>query len=156
MRLLILALTFTMSGWAVADDSADREEINTCLSNWKTHPFKSATPEFRIMSPTVKVMGVGGEVIDGQKTEKPELVLVRPAVNVMSKSVIKLMNPNGWYCLKNQVAVMGKTSIELDCKAKMTSSRSGATVLGADDEQTGVTVMGKTEIKKVNCGSSRQ
>lgn len=150
MKLIaILGLSFMCS---VALAATDQEEVATCLKNWKTHPFKDKNPDFRIIGSKVKVLGMGDEMVDGQKTNEPELIFVKPTVNVMSKSVIHLLNPNGWYCLKNNVAVMGKTEIEIDCKAKLTSATTGATVLGKDDSDNGsVTVLGKNTVNKVNC-----
>jgi len=147
-KFLFSALMF----FSAAAPAADMDEVKTCLRNWKTHPFKTAEPEFRTIGSKVRVMGVGDELVDTEATTKPELVFVKPTVNVMSKSTIRLLNPNGWYCLKNNVAVMGKTEIELDCKAKLASAGSGATVMGKDDSDHGnVTVMGKNTVTKVNC-----
>jgi hypothetical protein len=137
---------------SVAFAAEDKEEVQNCLKTWKQHPFNTGNPDFRVIGSKVKVMGMGDEMIDGQKTEKPELIFVKPTVNVMSKSVIRLLNPNGWYCLKSNVAVMGKTEIEVDCKAKLASASTGATVLGKDDSDNGsVTVLGKNTVTKVNC-----
>lgn len=150
MKNILLVVLCLACGSAFA--ATDKEEVQTCLKNWKDHPFKGKDPEFRVIGSKVKVMGMGDEMVDGQKTEKAELVFVKPTVNVMSKSVIHLLNPNGWYCLKSNVAVMGKTEIQIDCKAKLASATTGATVLGKDDTDNGnVTVMGKNTITKVNC-----
>ncbi len=150
MKKLIFAALLVFSVNAPAAEES--EEVATCLKNWKNHPFKTARPEFRTIRSKVKVMGMGDELTDGQTTSTPELILVMPTVNVMSKSVLRLLNPNGWYCLKSNVAVLGKTEIELDCKAKLTAANLGATVLGKDDSDTGnVTVLGKNTVTKVNC-----
>ena len=82
---------------------------------------------------------------------KPELVLVKPNVAVMTKNHLNLLNPNGWYCLKGQVSVLGKSEIHLHCKAKLASNRDGVSVLGATDHDSGVTVLGKSELKRVGC-----
>ncbi|MGE4133736.1 MAG: hypothetical protein AB7F86_19015 [Bdellovibrionales bacterium] len=131
--------------------ATDQDEIDVCLSNWKDHPFKGHSNDFRTISAKVKIMGIGGELKDDAKSEQPELILVKPTVNVMSKQVVKLLNPNGWYCLKSSVAVLGKTQIELGCGAKFTASNTGATVLGSGDEDSGVTVLGKSEITREKC-----
>jgi hypothetical protein len=112
-----------------------------------------------VISPATTVMGVGGELNDNKKSEGPELILVKPNVAVMSKSVMNLLNPNGWYCLKGKVSVMAKTEINLGCTTHITST-SEANVLGKSDKETGVTVLGKTVVNKVGCtgstGSSRE
>jgi hypothetical protein len=148
-KILLIALCVAFGSAFAAED---KDEVQTCLKNWKTHPFKGKESDFRVIGSKVKVLGMGDEMIDGQKTNTPELVFVKPTVNVMSKSVIRLLNPNGWYCLKSNVAVMGKTEIEVDCKAKLASATTGATVLGKDETDNGnVTVLGKNTITKVNC-----
>jgi hypothetical protein len=62
-----------------------------------------------------------------------------------------LANPNGWYCLKGKVDVMGKTEINLNCKAHLATSTDSVTVAGSDDNDTGVTVLGKSVVNKVGC-----
>jgi len=88
-------------------------------------------------------------VNDVTPTDNPELVLIRPAVAVMAKSVLNLKNPNGWYCLKGEVAVMGKLEINLDCRAHFTSSKNGATIMGKDEQQVGTTVMGSATVNRL-------
>lgn len=149
MRALMLILVLALSGAAFA---TDLEEVQTCLANWKDHPFKTEKPEFRVISAKVRVMGIGDELADLKETSKPELVLIKPNVTVMSKSTLRLMNPNGWYCVKGKVAVMGKAETQLHCKAHMTTSDTGATVLGsADEESGGVTVLGSSKVTRAGC-----
>lgn len=149
MKMIFISALMALSSLAFADDVS---EVKNCLSHWKDHPFNADQPKFRTISSKVKVMGMGDEMVDGTKTEKPELIFVKPTVNVMSKSKIHLLNPNGWYCLKSNVAVMGKTEFQVDCKAKLASANDGATVMGKDDSDHGnVTVLGKNTVTKVNC-----
>jgi len=149
MRVIFLLFVMMAAGVAQA---GDMDEIRSCLDHWKEHPFKEQHPKFRTLITRVKVMGIGDEVSDQTKTEKPELVLVKPNVTVMSKSVLRLLNPNGWYCLKGKVAVLGKSEIQLHCKAHMTNSSSGAVVLGSDRQGSGgVTVLGETSVTRVGC-----
>ncbi len=131
--------------------AAEIDDVKTCLDNWQDHPFKGAPIKYRIISSKVKVMGIGGEMAEEKATKSPELVLIKPNVNVMTKNVLKLSNPNGWYCLQNKVDVMAKTEILLNCSAHLTASNAGATVLGSDTNETGVTVMGKTTVSRVDC-----
>ncbi len=146
-----ICLFTLLVGAPVTFAADDLDEVKQCLRNWKTHPFKAAKPEFRTVTSKVKVMGVGGALEDDTPTKEPELVLLKPAVNVMSKSVINLMNPNGWYCLKGKVDVLGKTEINLHCQAHLASTASTATVLGSNEENTGVTVLGKSVINRLAC-----
>ena len=151
MKYLSLILSALLS---LAVQAGDLEEVQQCLRNWKKHPFNSANPDYRVMAARVKVMGIGGEVYDAKPTSVPELVLLKPAVTVMSKSTITLMNPRGWYCLKGRVDVLGKSEINLHCKAHLATSNDGATVLGSNDSDTGVTVLGKSVINRIGCGAA--
>lgn len=146
----VLALAFSVQAWP-----SDMDDIQECLHTWKIHPF-SETPEFRTIGAKVKVAGIGDDMIDNKTTTEPELVLLKPAVNVMSYNVINLLNPNGWYCMSGRVDVMGRTDINLDCNAHFTTAGAGATVMGTDETDGGVTVMGYTQLTKLNCKGAKQ
>ncbi|HEX4922833.1 MAG TPA: hypothetical protein VFV50_02070 [Bdellovibrionales bacterium] len=150
MIFFALLLSVTSSR---ASEQGDRDSIRACLKSWGKHPFKAESPEFRTISASVKVFGIGGKVEDDRKTDEPELVLIKPSVNVFSKGTFRLLNPNGWYCLKGKVAVFSKVEIQLHCKASLASSSDGATILASNDRSDGVTVFGKSEVKKIGCGS---
>jgi hypothetical protein len=148
MKFLI-CLLLMLPALSFADDE---DEIKACLNFWHEHPFKGEHPKFRTLSSKVKVMGIGDETADTANTEKPELVLIKPNVTVMAKSVLRLLNPNGWYCMKGKVSVLGKSEIQLHCKAKLASSNSGAVVLGSDKADSGgVTVLGETKVVRIGC-----
>jgi hypothetical protein len=125
-------------------------DVRLCLLNWKTHPFPKDNPTYKVIQPQVKVFGIGGNVDETTATDKPELVYIRPNVSVMSKTTLNLMNPNGWYCLASNTAVMAKVVINLGCKAHLASSQEGVAVLGGGDK--GVNVLGKTAVNLVGCG----
>lgn len=132
--------------------SASNPAIDACLRAWKTTPFKKGTDNFRSLSAKVKVMGIGANINDVKETKKPELILVKPGVTVLSKQKLHLLNPNGWYCLQGSVAVLGKSEIDVHCNAKLASSADGVAVLGdKDDEQGGVAVLGKIEVNRIGC-----
>lgn len=152
MKNLALALLVTFVGVASVAVADDLEEIRGCFATWKTHPFSKDHPKFKTLSAKVKVMGIGGNVEDKEVTAEPALVLVRPAVAVMSKQKLELLNPNGWYCLKNMTTVMGKGEIRLHCKARLASSEDGASVAAVGQEDTGGTaVLGKVKVVRVGC-----
>ncbi|MEZ4815648.1 MAG: hypothetical protein R3A80_10650 [Bdellovibrionota bacterium] len=154
MNQVMKALLF-LSILSFARAESDSETIQNCLNAWGNHPFaKDKRIADKVLSPSVKVLGIGGRNIDdSKKTSKPSLVLVKPSVSVLSKSVFRLANPNGWYCLKGTVAVLGKTEFELDCHAKMASNNGDVAVLGANDNQEGgVAVLGSIRLKSIgNC-----
>ncbi len=149
MKTVFLILMI-VSKVAIADSDT---EVKACLSNWKKTPFNIQNPNYRTISASVNVFGVGKDIEDSKKTESPELVYIKPSVNVLGKNTMKLLNPNGWYCLKSNTNVLGKATIELHCNAHLTMSNSGATVLGSNDSESGAstTVLGKTKIKRVGC-----
>ena len=155
MKNLALSLVLTVGCFVSFADVAradDMVEIRGCFATWKTHPFPKENPKFKTISAKVKVMGIGGNVEDTEVTAEPALVLVRPAVAVMSKQVLELKNPNGWYCLKNMTTVMGKGEIRLHCKARLASSDDGVSVAAAGQEDTGGTaVLGKVKVVRFGC-----
>ncbi len=153
-KLILIALFLTAvlnSGLALAVEDGDVEAIKGCLSSWPKHPFDKKAPEFRTMASKVKVLGIGGSMKDETNTVEPELILVKASVAVLSKSEMYLMNPQGWYCLKGQVSVLGKSVIHLHCNANLTSSKDGSSVMGGGDAKEGVTVLGTTSIVREGC-----
>lgn len=136
-------------------DSEHWNVVKMCLNNWGTHPFKGDI-KFRLMETSVKVFGLGNNVVDNVPTDYPQLIYIRPSVSVMSKTTYELKNPNGWYCFKSKVNVMSKTVIKAACKAHITTATGKATVLGkseaeAEGSSKGTTVMGKSVIQR-DCG----
>jgi hypothetical protein len=124
-----LALSFPTVVRAVEADSP----IAACLKAWRDHPFGN-TPQFKTLETSVKVFGIGKETADTEPTGSPSLVLINPSVNVMGGSTIELMNPNGWYCLRTAVSIMGRVNIRAHCKAHLASNSGGITVLGNNGE----------------------
>lgn len=127
--------------------------IAACLKTWGKHPF-GAHPTYKTLSTSVKVFGIGSNTADTVTTNSPALVLINPGVNVMGGSTIDLLNPNGWYCFRSNVNVMGGMTIRAHCKAHLASSSeggSGTTVMGNNKDQKGVTVMGSTQVERVGC-----
>src|ERR1044071_3024275 len=117
MRLIVTAvmLVFATSVFAAKED---QPALDACIKSWGSKsPFKPGTPADSGIGPRVRVFGVGGSgQVNASATEKPALVLVRPAVNVMGKSRIHLVNPKGWYCFRSNVNVAGSMEIEAPCK----------------------------------------
>ena len=124
--------------------------IAKCLQAWGTHPFGS-NPRYKTLVTSVKVFGLGENPTDKDPTDSPSLVLVNPGVNVMGGKTLELLNPNGWYCLKANVNVMGGVNIKAHCNAHLASASDGVTVLGSNSENKGTTVMGKTQVTLVGC-----
>jgi hypothetical protein len=141
-KIWLLALVVCSVGMA------DNTDIEACLRAWGKHPF-GKNPNYRTLKSGVKVVGIGANTKDVAITEKPELVLVKASVSVMSGQSFELMNPNGWYCIKGPVTVMGKAKITAHCKAQLANSDDGVAVLGSSDNQTGgVAVLGKIQVER--------
>lgn len=152
MKSILFAVSLLfVSSLSLAAESGSKS-IATCLSSWGTHPF-GKNPKFRTMSTSVKVFGIGGNPRDDAVTSAPALILVNPAVNVMGGTTIELLNPNGWYCFRSNVNVMGGLKIKAHCKAHLASTKDGASVLGKSDSEgdKAVTVMGSSRVELVGC-----
>jgi hypothetical protein len=143
-----LALSFPMVVSAREVDSS----IAACLKAWGDHPF-GKTPQFKTLETSVKVFGIGREIGDTEPTSSPSLVLINPSFNVMGGSTIDLLNPNGWYCLRTTVSILGRVSIRAHCKAQLASTSAGTTVLGNNGENRNirditVTSMGTVSVER--------
>ena len=142
--LLIPTLAWSREG-------SDEDALKACLRSWGNHPFVEGNLDYRTIAPSVRVFGIGVSVQDDRETEQPELVLIKPSVSVFSKGTLKLLNPQGWYCLEGKVAVFSAVDIHIDCRANLASSSDGATVLGSNDSRDGVTVFGKSNVTRIGC-----
>jgi hypothetical protein len=137
----------------------DQAALDGCIASWgKSSPFKKGTPANSVIAPSVKVFGVGGSgQVNDQATDKPALVLVRPAVNVMGKTRIRLENPKGWYCFRSNVNVAGSMQIEAPCSAHIASAKEDGTSVGAVDETNkGVSVFGALRVTRYGCGEDKK
>ena len=148
MTKILLLFTLLFSSVSFASEDGDLDSLKKCLKSWGTHPFKTDDLKYRTIAPKVKVFGIGGDSNDDRETAGPDLVLIKPSVNVFTKGTMNLMNPNGWYCIKGKVAVFSKVEINLHCKANLAASSEGATVLGSNENNDGVTVFGKSKVKR--------
>ena len=148
--LVSLALAVGLLAPVVVSAQSPDPSITTCLKAWGTHPF-GANPPYKTLATSVKVFGIGRATADTEVTSAPTLVLVSAGVNVMGGSTVELLNPNGWYCLRSNVNVMGGMIIKAHCKAHLASAVDGVTVMGENADNKGVTVMGATRVEHVGC-----
>lgn len=135
-------------------DSDAQKVISDCLALWPSHPFKNPKDRsFRTFAPTVNIIGLGGEIKDDVVTSYPQIILVKPSINVLTKTRFQLLNPNGWYCLRVNINVLSKNAIDLHCQAHIADSVAGFAVMGSHKDGTGrgVTVLGKSFVNKVGC-----
>jgi hypothetical protein len=136
--------------YSTGRDSEYWPAVKACLEAWgDKHPFKDDSKvRFRVLETSVKVFGIGADIDDQEETADPQLILVRPGVNVMGKLTFHLMNPKGWYCFEKNVTVMAKSEVTVACTAQVASAGPGATVMGSSPGKGGTTVMGKTTFER--------
>ena len=148
--LMALALAAALQTTGVASAQTPEPSIAACLKAWGKHPFGS-NPQYKTLATSVKVFGIGKASGDTETTSAPILVLVNPGVNVMGGTTVELLNPNGWYCLRSNVNVMGGLTLKAHCKAKLASAVDGVTVMGDNADSKATTVMGATRVELVGC-----
>lgn len=142
-----------MSACAMAFPVAAQEvdsSIANCLQAWGDHPF-GQNPQYKTLSTSVKVFGIGRDTADTTATNEPVLVLVNPSVNVAGGSALQVLNPNGWYCFRTTVNVMGGLTIKAHCSSHLATT--SGDVLASTNTAAGkeVTVMGSTKVERVGC-----
>jgi hypothetical protein len=159
MSKRIFANLSLLAGFAVFSSlpvaaATDQFVVDQCIAEWgSASPFKKGTAPSKTISPGVKVFGIGkNNNGDDRTTDKPALILVRPAVNVLGKSTIRLANPKGWYCFKSNVTVAGKIAIDAHCNAHIATAREdGTSVMAADESKGSVAVMGALRVTRFDC-----
>lgn len=147
--LIGLLLGFCAMAPALAADDMD-SPVSNCLRAWGEHPF-GKNPPYKTLSTSVKVFGIGPDTIDAEPTNTPVLVLVNPSVNVAGGSQIQVLNPNGWYCFRTTVSVMGGLTIKAHCKSHLATTSGDVLAVGNGSDDKGITVMGSTQVERVGC-----
>ena len=155
-RTLFAALV--LSAVALPAAANDQPALDACIASWgKSSPFKKGKAADSVIGTGVKVFGIGaGQSGNDPPTDRPALILVRPAVNVAGRSTIRLSNPNGWYCFRSNVTVAGAMNIEAHCKAHIASAKEDGTTVGAADESgKGVAVFGALRVNRFDCNGKK-
>lgn len=147
--LMGLLLGFGALACAHAAEEVD-SGISSCLKAWGKHPF-GRNPQYKTLSTSVKVFGIGRDTADTETTHSPALVLINPGVNVAGGSVVQVLNPNGWYCFRTTVNVMGGLTIQAHCKAHLATTAGDVLTEGDAKDGKNVTVMGSTQVERVGC-----
>jgi hypothetical protein len=148
-QLVAATLLLTLAAASHADEALDG-----CIAAWgKKSPFRKGAQADSTIGTGVKVFGIGqGQSGDDPVTSKPALIYVRPAVNVMGATTIRLSNPKGWYCFRSNVSVAGNINIEAHCDAQIAHTREDGTAVGAADETNkGVVVFGALRVSRFGC-----
>lgn len=144
---LLLGASVAASAMAAQTDDSP---VDSCLNAWGNHPF-GKNPSYKTLSTSVKVFGIGPETADTEVTPAPALILVNPGVTVGGNSVVQVLNPNGWYCFRTTVSVMGDLTIKAHCKSHLATT-AGDVLAGTNAaDGKGVTVLGTTQVERVGC-----
>jgi hypothetical protein len=144
---LLLGAAALVSAVAAAEVDSS---VASCLKAWGKHPF-GKNPQYKTMSTSVKVFGIGRDTADTEPTHEPTLVLVNPGVNVAGGASVRVLNPNGWYCFRTTVNVMGGLTIKAHCKSHLATTSGDVLSAGKDSDGKVVTVMGSTQVERVGC-----
>lgn len=145
----LLAFGLVLSAPMVVSAQEIDSSIAACLQAWGDHPF-GKSPQFKTLETSVKVFGFGKSPADTESTTSPSLVLINPIFNAMGGSAIDLLNPNGWYCLKTMVTIMGSVSIRAHCKAHLAATSAGTTALGNNTENRNIKDIAVTAIGSIS------
>jgi len=122
--------------------------IAACLKAWGDQPF-GKMPQFKTLGTSVKVFGIGTDIRDTESTGAPSLVLINPSVNLMGGSTMELLNPNGWYCLRTMISIMGTVNVRAHCKAQLAVTSAGTTAVGNNTENRNFKDLAVTSIGSV-------
>ena len=154
-KTLVLLAFATLAQPSLANDQL---ALDACIGAWgKASPFRKGTRADSVVGTGVKVFGIGsGQSGNDAPTERPALILVRPAVNVAGRSTIRLSNPKGWYCFRSNVTVAGSLNIQAHCNAHLASAREDGTTVGAVDQSNkGVAVFGALRVSRFGCNAKK-
>ena len=154
-KTLVLLAFATLAQPSLANDQL---ALDACIEAWgKASPFRKGTRADSVVGTGVKVFGIGsGQSGNDAPTERPALILVRPAVNVAGRSTIRLSNPKGWYCFRSNVTVAGSLNIQAHCNAHLASAREDGTTVGAVDQSNkGVAVFGALRVSRFGCNAKK-
>lgn len=116
------------------EDEQDQQTLRKCMEKWDSLPFDQRIQVRKIYA-SVTVGGVGNAINDTRRTSEPELVLIYAGVNVLGSVTYKLLNPNGFYCMKVNVNVLTSLNLDLHCNARLADSMVDVNV-GSEADQT--------------------
>lgn len=145
----LLASCLALCVPTVVSASEVDSSIAACLNAWGDHPF-GKNPQFKTVDTSVTVLGIGRMPADTEPTTSPSLVLIYPTVNVLGGSTIELMNPNGWYCMRTTVSIIGGVHIRAHCKAHLAATSAGITAVGNNVENRNIRDITVTAVGSVS------
>ena len=103
-------------------NSDEQSALNACLEDWGTTPFSDSqtkTPrKLRVVARDLSDQ----KVVDVNRTEKPELVLVILSADTLSNLEVRLGNKQGWYCLYSTARTLSSITVATACGAKVNSN----------------------------------
>lgn len=145
----LLAFCLALSVPMVVSAQEVNSSVAACLKAWGNEPF-GKNPQFKTLETSATVFGVGRRAGDAKPTSSPSLVLVNPIINVMGGSTIELLNPNGWYCLRTAISVLGRLTVRVQCKAHVAMTSNGRTMQGNDVGSRGIRDLSVTSVGTIS------
>lgn len=134
-------------------NTGDLDALHKCLAKWQDNPFKGTTvTNYRKISASVSIGGIGNLINDNENTAQPFLTLVEAGVNVFGSPTYNLMNRNGYYCIKVNVNVSTNLSINLHCNARLADQKVNVNVGSTQNDTTsavGVHVLSNVQVNNV-------
>lgn len=111
-------------------ETPDGAVIGKCLAEWGKTPFtKQSLAEHRTIEVQAQMLG-RSDVQDLEPTDEPEIVVVKVASATLGAASLKLMNPQGWYCMDMSAQSLGATDVTLHCKAHIGNQSTSSGGLG--------------------------
>jgi hypothetical protein len=133
-------------------DDGDLDALHKCMAKWKNLPFDQTIDNYNKIAASVTVGGFGNAINDTEPTDEPWLTLITAGVNVGGAPTYRLLNPNGYYCIKVNVNVLTNLTIELHCNARLADSKVNVAVISEQDDATaevGVHVLSDIDVVTV-------
>lgn len=136
----------------------ENSAVKKCLVKWGKVPF-GTTIDVRKINAAVTVGGFGTAINDTVKTQEPQLVLIKAAVNVGSVVEYNLLNPNAYYCMVANVNVDSDLTINLSCQARLADTKVLVNTNGSTSPDgvadVGVNVGSKVTLNNVSDGNEQ-
>jgi hypothetical protein len=134
----------------VTIDGASAEEtaiVKQCLAKFPDNPFAGHVTVFRKIVPLPSFNEDKVTVDDSTISATPAMILITDGLNVGGNIIFKLLDPNGFYCIK-PAAMVKNLIIQLDCKARIADANDQKGQGGLQ----GIYISSVTKIEKVDPG----
>jgi hypothetical protein len=135
---------------ALIVDGASAEElaiVKQCVTKFQDNPFAGHITSFRKIVPLPSFNEDKVVIDDFQVSQAPTMILITDGLNVGGNVTFKLLDANGYYCIK-PAAMVQNLVIQLDCKARIADANDQK---GQGSIQ-GIYISSVTKIEKIDSG----